>query len=75
MADAGLGAIKIASGETKALEVTPELVREYLGKPRFQFEAGRQTLIPGPLPPPAIAHAPGPYQSRKVGGVPYVGDY
>ncbi len=40
-------AVHIAAGDTKTVNVTPELVREYLGKPRFQFEAGLRTEIPG----------------------------
>jgi ATP-dependent Lon protease len=40
-------AVHIAAGDTASVEVTPELVREYLGKPRFKFEAGLRTEIPG----------------------------
>jgi ATP-dependent Lon protease len=40
-------AIHIAAGDTKQVRVTPDLVREYLGKPRFRFEVGEQTKIPG----------------------------
>lgn len=40
-------AIKIASGETQVVEITPQLVREYLGKPRFRFEAANRWEIPG----------------------------
>ncbi len=40
-------AIHIAAGDTKTVHVTPDLVREYLGKPRFRFEVGEQTKIPG----------------------------
>ncbi len=40
-------AVRIAAGDTKTVEVTEELVREYLGKPRFRFEAGLRTQVPG----------------------------
>jgi len=40
-------AVHIAARDTETVNVTPELVREYLGKPRFQFEAGLRTEIPG----------------------------
>jgi len=40
-------AIKIASGEAQVAEITPQLVREYLGKPRFRFEAANRWEIPG----------------------------
>ncbi|MCC7446366.1 MAG: endopeptidase La, partial [Anaerolineae bacterium] len=40
-------AVHIAARDTEGVNVTPELVREYLGKPRFQFEAGLRTEIPG----------------------------
>src|SRR5262249_17042849 len=39
--------VNIAAGDTKSIEVTPELVREYLGKPRFRYEVGTQPLVPG----------------------------
>jgi ATP-dependent Lon protease len=40
-------AVRIAAGEAKHIKVTPELVREYLGKPRFRFEAKIRAQIPG----------------------------
>jgi ATP-dependent Lon protease len=40
-------AVKIAGNETEQVEVTPELVREYLGKPRVFFEAALRTEVPG----------------------------
>ncbi|MCS7222485.1 MAG: endopeptidase La [Anaerolineae bacterium] len=40
-------AVKIAAGEVDHVEVTPELVREYLGKPKVFFEAALRTEIPG----------------------------
>jgi ATP-dependent Lon protease len=40
-------AIRIAAGDTKNVEVTPEVVREYLGKQRFHFEAANRAEIPG----------------------------
>ncbi len=40
-------AIHIAAEETETVEVTPSLVREYLGKPRFRFEASDREEIPG----------------------------
>ncbi|MGC8839093.1 MAG: endopeptidase La [Anaerolineae bacterium] len=40
-------AVRIASGETTHVEVTPEKVREFLGKPRFFFEAAERTETPG----------------------------
>jgi len=40
-------AVKIAGNETERVEVTPELVREYLGKPRVFFEAALRTEVPG----------------------------
>ncbi|MDX1992617.1 MAG: endopeptidase La [bacterium] len=39
--------IKIAAGDVQSVEVTAELVREYLGKPRFRFEAADRAEIPG----------------------------
>ncbi len=40
-------AIRIAAGDVKNVEVTSELVREFLGKPRFHFEAATRAEIPG----------------------------
>ncbi len=40
-------AVRIAAHDVKTVEVTPELVREYLGKPRFHFEASLRTQVPG----------------------------
>jgi len=40
-------AVKIAANDTHRIEVTPELVREYLGKPKVYFEAALRTEVPG----------------------------
>ncbi|MCC7205983.1 MAG: endopeptidase La, partial [Anaerolineae bacterium] len=40
-------AVHIAAGDATHIDVTPDLVREYLGKPRFKFEAGLRTEVPG----------------------------
>lgn len=40
-------AIEIARGETEHIEVTAELVREQLGKPRFRFEVPERWEVPG----------------------------
>ncbi|MFQ6058616.1 MAG: endopeptidase La [Anaerolineae bacterium] len=40
-------ATKIASGEVESVVVTRDDVREYLGRPRFYFEAAERTEIPG----------------------------
>ena len=40
-------AVKVAAGEIEHVEVTPELVREYLGKPKVFFEAALRTEVPG----------------------------
>jgi ATP-dependent Lon protease len=41
-------ATKIAAGETEGpTEITPELVSEMLGKPRYFFEVAERTMIPG----------------------------
>ncbi len=40
-------AVQIAAGEVERVEVTPELVREYLGKPKVFFEAALRTETPG----------------------------
>ncbi len=40
-------AVKVAAGETSNIEVTPELVREHLGKPKVFFEAALRTEVPG----------------------------
>ncbi|MCD6290029.1 MAG: endopeptidase La, partial [Anaerolineae bacterium] len=40
-------AVQVAAGEIDRVVVTPELVREYLGKPRVFFEAALRTDTPG----------------------------
>ncbi|MCS7039652.1 MAG: endopeptidase La, partial [Caldilineales bacterium] len=40
-------AVKIAAGEVDHIEVTPTLVREFLGKPKFFFDAALRTERPG----------------------------
>ncbi len=40
-------AVKIAAGDMTSVAVTPTLVREYLGKPKFFFDAGLRTERPG----------------------------
>ncbi len=40
-------AIQIAAGDTQQVEVTAQHVREFLGKPRFRFEAANRVEIPG----------------------------
>ena len=40
-------AVKIAAGEVESVEITPERVREYLGKPKVFFEAALRTETPG----------------------------
>ena len=40
-------AIKIASGEAEHIEVTAEMVRELMGKPRIRFEAPERWEVPG----------------------------
>lgn len=40
-------AVHIASGESEAVEVTAEMVRELMGKPRFRFEVPERWEIPG----------------------------
>ncbi len=40
-------AVKIAAGEVQRMEITPELVREFLGKPRYFFDAALRTERPG----------------------------
>lgn len=40
-------AVQIASGEKESVEVTPEQVREYLGKPKYFFDAAQRPEIPG----------------------------
>ncbi len=40
-------AVKIAAGEIEHTQVTPEDVREYLGKKRFYFDAALRTERPG----------------------------
>ena len=40
-------AVSVAAGEIEHMEVTPEQVREYLGKKRFYFDAALRTERPG----------------------------
>ena len=40
-------AVKIAAGEVKRMEITPEVVREFLGKPKYFFDAALRTEKPG----------------------------
>ena len=40
-------AVKIAAGEVQAIAVTPEIVREYLKRERFESEASEAIEIPG----------------------------
>ncbi|MGQ9566619.1 MAG: endopeptidase La [Anaerolineae bacterium] len=40
-------AVRVASGEAVHVVVTPDRVREFLGKPRFFFEAAERTETPG----------------------------
>lgn len=40
-------AIRIARGDEETIDVTPEIVREYLGKPKFRFEASEREEVPG----------------------------
>ncbi|MEP7285594.1 MAG: endopeptidase La [Chloroflexota bacterium] len=40
-------AIRIAAGDNKSVEVTPKLVREYLGKQRFHYEVANRVQVPG----------------------------
>ncbi len=40
-------AVKIAAGEVERMEITPELVREFLGKPKYFFDAALRTEKPG----------------------------
>ncbi|NOX61373.1 MAG: endopeptidase La [Chloroflexi bacterium] len=40
-------AVKIAANEIERMEVTPEVVREFLGKPKYFFEAALRTERPG----------------------------
>jgi ATP-dependent Lon protease len=40
-------AVKIAGGKTKRVRITPELVREYLGKPRIFPETALHEEVPG----------------------------
>jgi ATP-dependent Lon protease len=40
-------ATKIAAGEVESVHVTREVVREYLGHPKYHFETGERTEIPG----------------------------
>ncbi len=40
-------AVKIAAGEVQHMEITPDLVREFLGKPKYFFDAALRTEKPG----------------------------
>ncbi len=40
-------AVKIAAGEVKRMEITPEVVRAFLGKPKYFFDAALRTEKPG----------------------------
>ena len=40
-------AVKIAAGEVQRMEITPDVVREFLGKPKFFFDAALRTERPG----------------------------
>jgi ATP-dependent Lon protease len=40
-------AVEVAGGKTTSPEITPERVREYLGKQKFFFDAALRTEIPG----------------------------
>jgi ATP-dependent Lon protease len=40
-------AIQIAAGDAKSIEITPEKVREFLGKPHFRFEPSEREEVPG----------------------------
>jgi len=40
-------AVEVASGKTSSPDITPERVREYLGKQKFFFDAALRTEIPG----------------------------
>ena len=40
-------AVKIAANEIESMEVTPKVVREFLGKPKYFFEAALRTERPG----------------------------
>ncbi len=40
-------AVKIAAGQVQRMEISPELVREFLGKPRYFFDAALRTERPG----------------------------
>ncbi len=40
-------AVKIAAGEADRMEITPDLVREFLGKPKYFFDAALRTEKPG----------------------------
>jgi ATP-dependent Lon protease len=40
-------AVRIAAGDLQSVAVTPEIVREYLGRPRFKFEASLRKEVPG----------------------------
>ncbi len=40
-------AVKIAAGEVQRMEITPERVREFLGKPKYFFDAALRTERPG----------------------------
>ncbi len=40
-------AVKIAADEVQSMAITPDLVREFLGKPKFFFDAALRTERPG----------------------------
>jgi ATP-dependent Lon protease len=40
-------AVKVAAGEVQRMEITPEAVREFLGKPKYYFDAALRTERPG----------------------------
>ncbi|NLE77429.1 MAG: endopeptidase La, partial [Chloroflexi bacterium] len=40
-------AVLVAAGEAEQVEVTPKKAREFLGKPRFFFDAAERTALPG----------------------------
>jgi len=40
-------AVKVAAGETQPIVVTPEATREFLGKPKYFFDAALRTERPG----------------------------
>ncbi len=40
-------AVKIAAGEVERMTITPQVVREFLGKPKYYFDAALRTEKPG----------------------------